>query len=111
MAALTMKELLEAGVHFGHQPSGGTRCRSTLLVAHGLYLSTFRRPSEVSARLQLVRDRPRRAHHALQRHQSMRGDCVRERALLDYYVNSAGLGGTLRLHDHPEVVAPLKSEG
>ena len=101
MATIQMKELLEAGVHFGHQTRRWNPKMKPFIFGkrNGIHIIDLQKTSPVLRRGRRVRPRPRRerSQRPLRRHQAPGPgrDPRGGGALRQFYVNHRWLGGTL----------------
>ena len=101
MATITMKELLEAGVHFGHQTKRWNPKMKEYIFGerNGIYIidlqKTLKMFKEASKFVQDLGER--RLHCAVRRHQAPGAgrDCRRGSACGMFYINQRWLGGLL----------------
>ena len=101
MADVTMKELLEAGVHFGHQPRrwNPKMKKFIFMERNGIHIVDLQKTLErLDAALEAVRNATRAGHSVLYVGTKKQAkDVIREEAVRckNFYVNERWLGGML----------------
>ena len=115
MAQMTMKELLEAGVHFGHQTKRWNPKMQKYIFGerNGIYIIDLQKTLKKFREALRVRARPRRRrrHDAVRRHQEAgAGDGARGGRALRHVLRQPPLAGrhAHQLHDDPEVHRPAQ---